>query len=676
MTTHSEISRHRVVSAKDIVEELTQGSKGLKRFLPSTKKPLLPLRNKAIRGKLDLRNLVIDKPLEIRECDFEDGVDLRYCEFKQVVNFSGCNFRQRFNSGDEVESHTIYRKDLICKGATFAGTVSLNGARVEGSAYFSGASFLNVEQSADFTASSFGKTLDCNNAVFKGPVSFNMLQCGNNAYFHSARFEGGGEADFAFASFGTHIECPDTLFEGKANFHRVKCGDSAYFERAHFEGSEGTNFAFASFGANLYCDEVAFLGSVNFDSLVCADTGYFRGADFQSEEQVTFHYASFGHNLLCNGAKYRGEVSFRSVKCGHNAVFTNAGFVGEVNLRYLELGRNLDLRWTYWTKRARLGQIQVSKKLRLGGACFRGAVELYDSSIGTFELWDPNHPDDQPLKIRTTFPQYGENDLRSVIPSENELEDTSQKTDAWSARQELHNRLNRGGQEAKDLVDDLFPFEMQDEKHLTGMNVTSTSFERFHGGPTDELARRLAVKLADSQDPMTFSIDPYRSLSNHYASIGDEAEAKEMRVRGYHGLRENRRKGGRTNWTRKRWISEWLLYRPTKYGYRIWPLLLPPIFFLFIVGTAVFWSQGSLEPVAGTKYPPPYDAPLAQKMFEHAVYSLDLLVPALNLRYEAMWVPKSGWLLGWIYATFHSILGWILIALFISWLTGVIKPPE
>jgi len=119
-----------------------------------------------------------------------------------------------------------------------------------------------------------------------------------------------------------------------------------------------------------------------------------------------------------------------------------------------------------------------------------------------------------------------------------------------------------------------------------------------------------------------------------------------------------------------------LLYRPTNYGYRIWPYLLTPILILFIAGTVFFWSEGTLERVPGTKYEQPHEVPLAQKVFERSVYSLDLLIPALNLRYEAMWVPDSGWLPGWMYATAHSIVGWIVIALFISWLTGVIKPPD
>jgi hypothetical protein len=210
-----------------------------------------------------------------------------------------------------------------------------------------------------------------------------------------------------------------------------------------------------------------------------------------------------------------------------------------------------------------------------------------------------------------------------------------------------------------------------------GLNLTGTTFERFHGGPSEQLALRLALKLANEQDPTKFSLDPYLELRDHYLKIGNEARARDMRVRGYQALRENARKpDGRTRWTLRRRTAEQLLYRPTNYGYRIWPVLLGLMFLFFVAGTGAFWPEDTLERVPGTKYDKPHEAPFAQKVFERFVYSVDLFIPALNLRYEAMWVPQARWLPGWIYATAHSIVGWILIALFISWLTGVIKPPE
>jgi hypothetical protein len=577
MRDQSAKSNQQIICAEDIVKEITQGSRGLQKSLLPWRKPLLPLKHKTIRGCLDLKSLVIDKPLEIRCCHFEHDVDLRYCEFKQVVDFSGCTFQGRFNSGDESATSTVYHKDLICKGACFRGTMSLNGAQVEGRTDFSEASFMNKECSAELTGSTFEKT------------------------------------------------------------------------------------------------------------------------------------------LKCEKAKYKGKANFRSVRCAHSAVLTNAGFAADVDLRYLKVGCDLDLTWTCWAGRAKLGQIQVSRKLLLNGACFKGDVDLYDSSIGTLELWDPNHRADQAMQVRT------EHGLKSVIPSNDKLQDWCKDPNP-SVFPELKCKL-RNKKEADCLTYELFPFKKGlevtshearglfgelsillvrfvrrpvDHLRLTkpaprkeptqpGLNLTGTTFERFHGGPVpgqelanQELAKRLAERLADQQDPTKFSIDPYLQLSKHYHNIGDEYEAKEMHVRGYDVLRENAQDTGRgrSKWTSRRLWAEWLLYGPTRYGYRIWPLVLVPMLIFFIFGTFMFWSHEGLVAIKGTGYGAPHDAPLAQKVFERFVYSLDLFIPALDLRYAAMWEPKSGWLGGWAYATFHSIFGWLLIALFISWLTGAIKPPK
>jgi len=218
----------------------------------------------------------------------------------------------------------------------------------------------------------------------------------------------------------------------------------------------------------------------------------------------------------------------------------------------LDLGRNLDLRWTYWAERVKLGQIHVSAQLLLGGSCFCGEVELYDSSIGTLELLDPNQQDDVPIKVRMKILRNGAPDLMSVVPGDNELNDWCKKEKAERSVRRLVKEKLRNKDE--DLVYDLFPFRKgleraQDEakgfldkllnklnrrKESTlsrpGLNLTGTTFERFHGGPSEELAQSLALKLADGQDPTKFSMDPYLQLRNHYLKIGDERKATELRL--------------------------------------------------------------------------------------------------------------------------------------------------
>jgi hypothetical protein len=555
-------------------------------------------------------------------------------------------------------SHLIIEAPLEIQDCCFQGEVDLRYCEFQQVVDFSRCTFREKFNSGDATHSLtiYRKDLICNGARFK-----------NVAYFNGIRVE--GDAHFVGSCF--ELEELEKLPDSQL-------------------GSRYTvDFTDAYFGYQLVCNDATFKGPVTFKAVECGGYGSFDGCRFitktriEGEAEINFNWACFGRNLWCRGAEYRPGVNFRSVKCGYNAFFEKTQFGEEVDLRFVDVGRDLDLRWTYWAKRAKLGQIQVSKKLSLGGACFQGPVDLYDSNIGVLELWNPNPTKEEPLDV------IDDDELKMFERSEDEAEHLTNRL-----RRRIHGlirivhrlvhrlfpfvRAPKDQEEADDLVKKLFPFKLRDDPCLTGLNLTGTTFERFHGGPTERLARRLALKLANKQDPTKFSMDPYLQLRNHYRKIGDEARAREMRVQGYNGLRKNaRQQKGRTSWTPKRWLAEYLLYRPTSYGYRVWHLLLPTLFLLFIAGTILFWPTEALSPTSPeTKGPAeiPPNSNFAAKAFERSVYSLDLLIPALDLRYEAMWMPNQ--LHSLAYAIIHSILGWVLIALLLAWLTGVIKPPD
>ena len=616
------------VNAKEIVEILQKGSKGPEKLLLRPKVALLPSERKTIvHGDLDLRNLVIDRPLQFNNCVFEGKVDLRYCEFKQVVNFTYCTFQEAFNSGDASRSLTIYRKDLIFKGCCFKDVAYFNRIQVEGD--------------ADFTDSCF---------------DLKSLEKRDDSLPRGSEYT----VDFANAQFAYQFVCDDAIFSGPVDFKAIKCGASGSFKRVQF----------------------------------------IIQTELEDKPEINFNWAAFERNLVSRRTRYGAKVNFRSVKCGYNAFFERARFDSEADLRFLEVGRDLDLRWTYWAEKAKLGQIEISKKLSLEGACFQGPIDLYDSNIGVLELWDPNHSEDEIFQVRST-----EQDVLSIVVEEDHhelhmLDESEIEADYFRNRlrkrtgELVHSlyeffhdlfpflRAPQDQDEPEDLVKELFPFKMRHERRVTGLNLTGTTFDRFHGGPSDKLARRLALKLANKQDPTKFSIDPYLQLRKHYLKIGDENTAGVMRTSGYRALRKNawrhwRNRGGRTAWSWKRWLAEIVIYWPTSYGHRIWHLLLLAIGSLFIVGTLIFWSHGALIAASpDTKGPlevPPNENYVG-KLFERSIYSLDLLIPALDLRYEAMWIP-SHWL-AIAYATIHSIFGWVLAALLIAWLTGVIKPRD
>ncbi|MDQ3927428.1 MAG: pentapeptide repeat-containing protein [Actinomycetota bacterium] len=349
--------RFEPISAEDIIAELTQPLE--KR--DEAKEPVRPvytLRHRSVVGKLDLKHRVIEIAVDIQECEFLDEVDLRYCEFKQVVDFSKCHFKKHFDSGNRGEAHTIYRKDLICRGAEFAGPFDLHGGLIEGSAFFAGAKFLSEKRSVDFGWTSVGETLVFDRTLFKGAADYSNVKCAGTGRFENSSFE--GEVDFHGASFGRSLFCGGAIFKAKASFNTLDCEDSAFFDSAMFEGE--VDFTRASFGGDLYYREAIFKAKAIFNTPKCGNSAFFNLATFEGE--ANFVNASFSRSLFCREAIFKKKASFNTLDCEDSAFFDPATFEGEVDFRRASFGGGLYCR----------------------GANFERYVTLYQSKIGMLSL--------------------------------------------------------------------------------------------------------------------------------------------------------------------------------------------------------------------------------------------------------------------------------------------------
>src|SRR5918994_1092773 len=590
--------------------------------------PLFSLENAVVVGKLDLKHRTIERPLEFKNCWFLDSVDLRYCEFEQAVYFLDCTFYQVFNSGDTVESHTVYRKELTCNGSHFKRAVGFNGIQVESNAYFHNSRF-ELKESAE---SPEYPSLSTDYAV-----------------------------DFATASFGCHVE-----FKGPAKLNSLRCGGAGIINKTRFR--DRVNLAFSSFGLPLVCEDSEFWGEVNCTAMTCAHDGRFKNSRFESDQRIAFAGASFGEDLQCEGAVFKGRVDFRALKCGGSGHFENATFVNTdtlVDYRHSHFGGNLDLRCAYFAGRVRLSQASINNKLRLGASRFEGEAELYDSDIKILELIDANYHLERkhPLEIRTTEER---DDFATIVQTKDELERIFKPITVRWVASKLKTRKFRG---RKRTVEELFPFKPNK------LTLTGISFERFHGGPNRELAWELALKFCEGQDPTRFSRDPYLQLKKYYSSIGEDDDALDIHYRGRCALRKNakasrsRSKKGRVHWSwPKIWITDSIWKWSTGYGQKMYRLLLT-FAVLVAFGTAVLWSDRALTPLpeAARSVQEQQGSP---KLVDRMVYSVDLLIPVLDLRAGDARIVDS---VRWLYEVFLIFAGWLLIALLIAWITAVAK---
>src|SRR5829696_6276754 len=235
---HTE-SAQDIIQADDLVTELLE-----------TTEAVFTLRNKTISGPLDLRYHTIHTAVDIQQCYFQGDVDLRWCNFEQAVDFSKYTFHQAFNKVDQTDSQTINcKKDFNCAEAILEGPVSLDRARIEGSATFKKAQFKSSQEAVDFIGFAATMQLNCNEAVFNRPATFNLLECGRGGLFNGATFE--GEVDFVSASFDSNLECTGATFKKSANFNLLKSKDDGNFGGTKFEGE--VDFSNASFDSGLNC---------------------------------------------------------------------------------------------------------------------------------------------------------------------------------------------------------------------------------------------------------------------------------------------------------------------------------------------------------------------------------------------------------------------------------------
>jgi uncharacterized protein YjbI with pentapeptide repeats len=636
------------ISAERIVKELTR----------DPEEPVYKLHDAKIAGPFNLRHRTIDIALDIQRCEFLGEVDLNYCEFKQAVNFSGCIFHKKFNSGDEVEAYTIYRKDLICNGTLFMEDATFSGARIEGDMHFSeltvqGARLRTTFKSkSDFSAlkcdgygffvgarfeskkdinfehASFGRTLDCSRAIFKGVMKAEALKCSDGARFLKARFESrqvppdGYTVNFKHASFGGHLDCAEAVFKGPVSLNTMTCGGRAIFEDARFLSRTqpppirkkrkparlSVDFTAASFDNQFDCDGAVFKGPVSFNAIKCGGSAYFKGTKFESRNNrtasnnsVTFTAAAFNRQFRCEGAVFKGAVSFNSIKC-RDGFFQGAQFrSGEQNFRYASFEGDLFLDGaTFEGKLTDFRYMRVVNNLRLSGVYVDTDVVLGHAHIGQKLRLEGSCFN---RKVRLYDTEIG------IL----ELIDTNidRQKPLIVRSTEARYRSETVAQPAEDLKH-IFNgkrkfvsrrLKRERERKLDklypfkrhDLTLGGTTFTRFHGSPYPQLRDQLALRLAGGQNVAEFSRDPYLQLETYYRKEGNEAEARDIYREGRNAYRRNARdKDGNIQWNTLKDKTDLLWKLSTGYGVVIWRLLTISFLFL-LLGTLIFYLPDNTD---------------------------------------------------------------------------------
>ena len=152
--------------------------------------------------------------------------------------------------------------------------------------------------------------------------------------------------------------------------------------------------------------------------------------------------------------------------------------------------------------------------------------------------------------------------------------------------------------------------------------------------------------------PGTYTPQLYDQLAAAYRRTGQEEAARTV------GIAKQWRRRTALNPAGK--LLNWLLYVTVGYGYRTW---LAGVWLagLIVVGTWVFSHAYPADITPASTHPGAFD-PLA--------YTLNVLVPIVNLGRQNAWQPQ-GSALYWSWALTGA--GWVLTTAVVAGLTGILK---
>jgi len=191
-----------------------------------------------------------------------------------------------------------------------------------------------------------------------------------------------------------------------------------------------------------------------------------------------------------------------------------------------------------------------------------------------------------------------------------------------------------------------------------------------------------------------FAPQPYTQLASVMKKAGHEREAKKILIE-----REDQRRERMTLVIRERvWLT--LIKHTLSYGYESWQMLYY-LLLLLIISFFMFWASyhtdnfvaavplvyvtsDEVVPLADSdtgkqpvqqRYGPPFTDKNNSELSEYPkfnpfVYSLDTLVPFVNLHQENYWMP-TGFIRIWMWI--HISLGWVGTTFFVAGFTGIVR---
>ncbi|HPC89735.1 MAG TPA: pentapeptide repeat-containing protein [Methanothrix sp.] len=266
----------------------------------------------AIAGDLDLRKIDLPRIHFERPAGEEQtastvacSIQIRNCELLGNVNLDHALFREGLDL-----CGSVFFQEARFKGVSFSGGAKFESCRFHRYATFKDAYFSGC---ARFQGAAFSAIANFGGAVFSCPAHFG--QCSFSELC----------TNFGEAKMLEDADFTDARFSGTANFRLASFCRSASFWKTAFLGEaifQGGRFS----------------GYASFQSAEIAGEADFRGALF--DDELNFEFARLFGSSIFLGACLKGEVNFFRAEMGE-VNFTDAVFLGDMRLVQGRAGRAL-----------------------------------------------------------------------------------------------------------------------------------------------------------------------------------------------------------------------------------------------------------------------------------------------------------------------------------------------
>ncbi|MBY8875365.1 hypothetical protein K7640_26370 [Micromonospora sp. PLK6-60] len=694
------------------------------RFLCSALDKPVVLVGARIRGRLDLARLRLTHPLTFRHCWFGDGVDLTGATCDEPIEFDDCHLngltadglrackdisavRCEIDGASFAGAHlehdlrlsgsklnhrpscaAFHGPDMVIEGGLFLDRVVVTGGVTLDSSYVAadldcrGGQFRNDSATAiDASWVTVGRELRCDegfqaygevrlcwaradlvsfrNGVLNNPSGLALRADSLHATigcYLDQRFQATGTVRLVGAQIAGELSASGGTFDGHADAAIVAerlAAKDVYLDRG-FRARGAVRLVGAHLERQLTCTGGHFENpsghALDATGLLCRGSVYLDrdpklDQGFTAHGQVRLCGASVTEAVACSGGLFECEDGVALDADGlttEGDVTLNEGFraIGQVRLTRGTVGRQLDCRGGAF-------KAPGGVALDLTGLVGHGDVLLTHGfrAVGEVRLRDANVDRDVDLTgahlthaDETSLDAFGLRARGSLI-----LLPAERPTRTIDLRYAAVNRL-----QDREVS---WPDDGAEWEGFTYQSVDSS------------LTHRQRIEILNRM--RHYSLQPYQQLSKVYRTAGRDRENREVAITGLNQLRR------KDNLTRASKVWSHFLGIVVGYGYK----LHRPLYVVIplIIANAFLYHSAEhhdlMEPAgARTDTGPHVDTnhcPDNYPCFNPAAYSVQLMIPLLNLYQVDKWIPDASKAWG------TQLLIWTWLMILVGWAAGL-----